>query len=358
VAALEGVDLVVGNTDKARLPELLDGLVARWEGAPRVTLSGSEAVAAPPLARRPPRSRAFVKVQDGCQHRCAFCIVPFARGSSRSVPPASVVERVRGLVAAGHPEIVLTGVDLGHYGAGLVPRGSLASLVRELERVPQLRWLRLSSLLPSYVTPELLDVLTGSPVIAPHFHVPLQSGSDRVLRLMRRPYTVSMYRRLVERLAAALPSAGIGADVIAGFPGETDDDFAGTRDVVEALPLSYLHVFPYSVRTGTEAAHRPHQVDPRVTARRARALRDLGAAKSLAFRQRLVGHTEDVLVLDTHDRVSGHRLGLTGNYVEVGFDAREHPGTRVARVRITGVDGARTEGCLASFHAVTARSVA
>jgi threonylcarbamoyladenosine tRNA methylthiotransferase MtaB len=175
---------------------------------------------------------------------------------------------------------------------------------------------------------------------------------------MRRPYTVAMYGRLVERLAAALPSAGIGADVIAGFPGETDDDFAATRDVVETLPLSYLHVFPYSARAGTEAELRPDQVDPRVAGRRARSLRDLGAAKSLAFRQGLIGHTEDVLVLDTHDRVSGHRLGLTGNYVEVGFDARSHTGTRVARVRITGVDGERTMGCLASFHAVGERSVA
>jgi threonylcarbamoyladenosine tRNA methylthiotransferase MtaB len=183
-------------------------------------------------------------------------------------------------------------------------------------------------------------------VIAPHFHVPLQSGSDRVLRLMRRPYTVTMYRRLVERLAVALPSAGIGADVIAGFPGETDDDFAATRAMLDTLPLSYLHVFPYSARAGTEAARCPDQVEARVITRRARTLRDLGAVKSLAFRRRLVGQAVDVLVLDTHDRVSGHRLGLTGNYVEVAFDARPHTGSRLARVRITGVDGERTEGCL------------
>jgi threonylcarbamoyladenosine tRNA methylthiotransferase MtaB len=358
VAALDGVDLVVGNADKPRLPELLERLVVEGEGDARLTGREAATGVAPPLPRRPPRSRAFVKVQDGCQHRCAFCIVPFARGRSRSVPPASVLERVRALVAAGHPEIVLTGVDLGHYGAGLVPRVSLAALLRELERIPRLRWLRLSSLLPSYVTPELLDVLTRSPVIAPHFHVPLQSGSDRVLRLMRRPYTVAMYRRLVERLAAALPSAGIGTDVIAGFPGETDDDFAATRDLLDALPLSYLHVFPYSTRAGTEAAHRPDQVEARVAARRARTLRELGAVKSLAFRQRLVGRTEDVLVLDTHDRVTGHRLGLTGNYVEVGFDARAHSGARITRVRIIGVDGERTEGRLADFPAATTRSVA
>ena len=287
VAALEGVDLVVGNADKPRLPELLERLLAGRELAVPAAPDPRRAVVAGP-ARRVPRSRAFVKVQDGCQHRCAFCIVPFARGSSRSVPPALVVERARALVAAGHPEIVLTGVDLGHYGGGLAPRASLAGLLRELERIPGLRWLRLSSLLPSYVTPELLDLLTSSPVIAPHFHVPLQSGSDRVLRLMRRPYTVTMYRRLVERLAVALPSAGIGADVIAGFPGETDDDFAATRAMLDTLPLSYLHVFPYSARAGTEAARCPDQVEARVITRRARTLRDLGAVKSLAFRRRLV----------------------------------------------------------------------
>jgi threonylcarbamoyladenosine tRNA methylthiotransferase MtaB len=249
IAALGGVDLVVGIADGRHLPDLLAG--AAGGPRPRVEVGGLasarlEAVAAHPHLDG--RARAFVKVQDGCQHRCAFCIVPFARGRSRSREPAVVEEQVRRLVEGGHPEIVLTGVDLGHYGADLQPRSSLAALLTRLGQVPGLRWLRLSSMLPAYFTEGLLELLAASPVIAPHVHVPLQSGSDRVLRLMRRPYTVGMYRRLIERLVAMIPGLGVGADVLAGFPGETAADFDATRALVEALPFSYLHVFPYSRR--------------------------------------------------------------------------------------------------------------
>ncbi len=212
-----------------------------------------------------------------------------ARGSSRSLAPAIVLDHARRLVSLGHPEIVLTGVDLGHYGADLAPRTTLAALLRDLIALPGLRWLRLSSVLPAYFTDDLLDVVTGSGVVAPHLHIPLQSGSDRVLRAMRRPYNVAMYRRLVERLAAARPGLGLGADVIAGFPSESDADFADTVALVEALPFSYLHVFGYSDRRGTEAATRTGHVDARTIARRSAALRALAAAKNHAFRRAMVG---------------------------------------------------------------------
>src|SRR5205814_3101275 len=184
VAALGGVDLVVGNADKARLPDLLAGLTR--SSVPRVEVSDIAGARIEPLAApaKSERARAFLKVQDGCQHRCAFCVVPLARGASRSLAPAAIEAHARALVDAGHVEIVLTGVDLGHYGADLVPRTSLAALLARLVTISGLRWLRLSSLLPAYFTGELLDIVTGSPVIAPHLHVPLQSGSDRVLRAM------------------------------------------------------------------------------------------------------------------------------------------------------------------------------
>ncbi|MGH7326344.1 MAG: tRNA (N(6)-L-threonylcarbamoyladenosine(37)-C(2))-methylthiotransferase MtaB, partial [Candidatus Rokuibacteriota bacterium] len=258
-ARLEGVDLVVGNADKPRLPELLEGLLTgeRHERGARCHVSNIGAVRTlppAPLARVGGRSRAFVKIQDGCQHRCAFCIVPAARGPSRSRARAAVLDQVLGLVAAGHPEVTLTGVDLGHWGHDLVPRTTLATLLGEMIAVPGLRWVRLSSVLPAYFTPQLVEVVTGSPRIAPHLHVPLQSGSDRVLRRMRRPYTAAMYRRLVERLADAIPGLGLGTDVIVGFPGESDADFAHTRTLIDELPFTYLHVFAYSDRKGTEAA--------------------------------------------------------------------------------------------------------
>jgi threonylcarbamoyladenosine tRNA methylthiotransferase MtaB len=355
VSAVGGVDLVVGNADKHRLPDLLGQLLADDLPSRVAATEEDKRLSPPPMfaapLAQPERSRAFLKIQDGCQHRCAFCIVPLARGASRSVAPAEVVERVRRLVAAGHPEVVLTGIDLGHYGAGLSPRASLAGLLRRLERTPGLRWIRLSSLLPAYVTSELFDVLAGSPVVAPHFHLPLQSGSERVLRLMRRPYTIAMFRRLVERLAAAVPRAGIGTDLIAGFPGETDQDAQATLKLVEALPLSYLHVFPYSARAGTEAAGRPNRLEAVVVTDRTRALRRLGEAKSLAFRQRLVGGTEEVLVLDRYDPRKGVRMGLTGNYVEIAFPTPAGPWPRLARARVTGVDGPQTFGQLAAAGA-------
>jgi threonylcarbamoyladenosine tRNA methylthiotransferase MtaB len=256
------------------------------------------------------------------------------------------VDEVSRLAELGHQEVVLTGIDLGHYGADLVPRATLATLIETLGRVPGLRWVRLSSMLPPYFTDELVESLAASPATAPHFHVPLQSGSDRVLRAMRRPYTVALYRRVVERLAAAFPRLGLGADVLVGFPGETEQDFAATRALVEGLPFTYLHVFPYSVRRGTEAAGRSERVDVKTIARRAAAMRELGAAKAAAFGRVLAGRVEEVLVLERRDRVSGGLVGLTGQYAEVVFDGPEALMRRLARVRIEPASAARLRGRL------------
>ena len=345
VAALSGVDLVVGNADKDRLPDLLERVGAGKTHVSDIKRAKMSETA--PVARWHGRSRAFLKIQDGCQHRCAFCVVPLARGASRSLDPKVVLDQARLLVEAGHLEVVLTGVDLGHYGADLVPRTTLAALLRSLVEIPGLRWVRLSSLLPAYFTPELIEIVTGSPVVAPHFHIPLQSGSARVLRLMRRPYDARMYRALVERLVAARPGLGLGADVIAGFPGESEQDFAETEACVEALPFSYLHVFPYSPRKGTEAVGLGDQLDQRTIARRSRALRELGRLKSDGFRRRLVGTSQDVLVLETRERATGALVGLAGNYVEVAFHGPDSLMRTLARVRVTGADAARTLGELA-----------
>jgi threonylcarbamoyladenosine tRNA methylthiotransferase MtaB len=347
VARVPGVDLVVGNGDKRRLPELLDGLLARERGVPETHVGGLAAereLAPAPLGRVTGRSRAFLKLQDGCQHRCAFCVVPLARGTSRSREAAAVLDQARALVEAGHPELVLTGVDLGHYGADLLPRTTLAALLRRMREIPGLRWIRMSSLLPAYFSRELIEVVTGSPLIAPHFHVPLQSGSDRVLRRMRRPYTVGMYRALVERLAGAIPRLGLGADVIVGFPGESEADFERTLALVASLPLTYLHVFPYSDRPGTEASGLDGHLAASVITERARRLRALGRDKNLAFRRELVGRGEDVLVLETRDRASGRLVGLTGNYVEVGFEGPDSLMGTITRVRLTAATAEATEG--------------
>jgi threonylcarbamoyladenosine tRNA methylthiotransferase MtaB len=340
VSGIRGVDLVVGNQEKHRLPELLASLVKRPSEAARTVVQVGDIRAArtipvAPFSRVLGRSRAFVKVQDGCQHRCAFCIVPVARGGSRSQGPEAVLEQVRAMVEAGYREITLTGVDLGHYGWDLVPRITLASLIRRISDVPGLRWLRLSSVLPAYFTPELLEAVTELSVVAPHLHIPLQSGSDRVLRLMRRPYNTRMYRKVVERLAADIAELGLGADVIVGHPGERDEDFAETMALAGALPFSYLHVFAYSDRRGTEAARLIARVPPGIIRERSRALRDLAREKSLAFRRRLLGQRRDVLVLEQRHPATGLRVGLTANYVEVLFRGPEGLGRRFVPVTVT-----------------------
>jgi threonylcarbamoyladenosine tRNA methylthiotransferase MtaB len=349
VAAIPGVDVVLGTQDKYALPELLDQ--ARDRARPLVRVSDvftARDLPAIPVRRfTPGYTRAFVKVQDGCQHRCSFCIVPFARGGSRSQTVEVVVEQIEELVGAGYAEIVLTGVDLGHYGWDLMPRTTLAALVRRLLDVRGLARLRLSSVLPAYLTDELVELVVGDRRICRHLHVPLQSGSDRVLRAMRRPYTARMYRALIERLAGAIPDLGLGADVITGFPGETDAEFGATEALVEALPFTYLHVFSYSDRRGTEAARRPApRVPPETIRQRTARLRRLAGVKQLEFRRTQIGRELPVLVLEQRERETGRLVGLTDNYLELAFAGPDTLERGFARVRATGPGGARLEGVL------------
>jgi len=350
VAAIPGVDAVLGTGERHVLPELLGTLAKRARPVVRVGDVFAPRGPAPviPLRRfAPGYTRAFVKVQDGCQHRCAFCIVPFARGRSRSQPLAVILEQVEALVEAGYGEVVLTGVDLGHYGWDLGPRQSLAALVRRLLGVPGLGRLRLSSILPAYFTDELIETLRGEPRICRHLHVPLQSGADRILHAMRRPYNQRLYRHLVERLADAMPGLGLGTDLITGFPGETAAEFAATVDLVRELPFSYLHVFSYSDRRGTEAAR---LAIPRVPAdevrRRTTRLRQLGAERQRAFRRAQVGREVEVLVLEHRAEDAGRLVGLTDNYLEVAFEGPERLTRRFTRVTLTGLEGARLAGRL------------
>jgi threonylcarbamoyladenosine tRNA methylthiotransferase MtaB len=348
VAAIPGVDAVLGTADRGALPEVLESLAKRARPLVRVSdvfAAGRSEPLPPPPRFVPGYTRAFVKVQDGCQHRCSFCVVPYARGGSRSQPPERVVAQVVGLAAAGYREVVLTGVDLGHYGWDLAPRDSLAGLLRRLLEVPGPDRLRVSSILPAYFTDELVDVLASSPRLCRHLHVPLQSGSDRVLRAMRRPYTVALFRRLVERLAARIPDLGLGTDVITGFPGETAADFAQTEAVVAALPFTYLHVFSYSDRRGTEAARSAApRVPPDEVRRRTALLRRLGAARQAEARRRLVGRSVEVLVLERGEAPDAALVGLTDNYLEVAFAGPATLRGRFARVRVTGEGGGRLRG--------------
>ncbi|MBI2460741.1 MAG: tRNA (N(6)-L-threonylcarbamoyladenosine(37)-C(2))-methylthiotransferase MtaB [Candidatus Rokubacteria bacterium] len=345
IARIDGVNVILGNQEKYELVRLLDSVKQRVRPLIRVgEISRARTLPAIPVRKFAGHTRAFVKIQDGCQHRCSFCIVPYARGPSRSQPVEVVVDRLHEAVEAGYPEVVLTGVDMGHYGWDLAPRTTLARLLGRLLEVPGLRRLRLSSVLPAYFTDELIEVIAGSERICRHLHIPLQSGADRVLRAMRRPYNARIYRGLVERLAAALPDLGLGADLITGFPGETQAEFEETVGFVEALQFTYLHVFSYSDRPGTEAVRLPGHVAPAEIKRRTTRLRALGRMKQLAFRRAHLGREVELLVLEQRDRATGLLTGLTGNYIEVAFPGPESLMRGFTTVRVTEVTPERTLG--------------
>ena len=276
------------------------------------------------------RTRAVVKVQDGCNANCSFCIIPSVRGRSRSMNVTTVLAEVEDLVSRGYKEVVFSGIHLGSFGRDLPSRTSLYELLRQVLDVPGLGRLRLSSIEPLEVSPEIIDLAATHPRMAHHFHIPLQSGSARTLRAMYRPYTREYYSDLVHRVHARIPDAAIGADVMAGFPGETDEDFSDTYSLIEKSALTYLHVFPFSSRPGTVAAELSNPIPEHVSRFRARSLRNLIAQKNEGFRRSMIGQEIEVLTLEDGSAISS-------NFVRVSLPSGL-PGNEWTRVLVTGLD--------------------
>jgi threonylcarbamoyladenosine tRNA methylthiotransferase MtaB len=274
------------------------------------------------------RTRPNLKVQDGCDNRCSFCVIPSVRGHSRSLPLAQVIREVNTLVAAGYREVVISGINLGRWGRDLAANDQrLESLISAILHQTQLEKLRISSVEPMDWTSELIALLAASPRIAKHAHVPLQSGSDAVLRRMHRKYRPWHYREKIEKIRAALPTAAIGADVMAGFPGETAAEFEATRRLIAELPLTYLHVFTYSARPGTPAAAMPNQVPVQVARERNKILRDLAAEKKLAFMRSFVGKNAEAITLSLaqNSPCGEFTEALTDNYQKLYLKGRHQP---------------------------------
>ncbi len=333
-AALPEADLVVPNSEKARLAERLAerGVSPLSVGEePGACYGGT----GPMVRRFAGHTRAFVKVQEGCDANCAYCLIPKARGRARSVPAEDVERQARALGEAGHPELVLIGTHLGRYGIDLEPRATLAELVGRLLAIDVVKRMRLSSIEPLEISDALLDLFAGeaSGRICRHLHVPLQSGCDRVLARMRRPYGAGQYRAIIGRCLERVPGLAVGADVIVGFPGESEDDFAETVALVEALPLAYLHVFTYSPRPGTDAAVMPEQVKPEERKRRNLVLRELGARKAAGYAAAQVGQEIEVVIEEKlHD---GRRVGVSDNYLKVTLAEGDVALHVIVRVRVT-----------------------
>ena len=359
LSALPGVSWVVGNSHKHQIGEILhnnchpEGAAFAREGFlfPAEALASTyvgdifahtELLAAPVFdGLGCDKTRPNLKVQDGCDNRCSFCIIPFVRGQSRSLRRDDVLREMDALVTAGFREVVISGINLGRWGRDLEPEQRFEDMVRSILAHTGVERLRLSSIEPMDWTDELIDLVAGSPRIARHAHVPLQTGSDRVLRRMHRKYRPWHYEDRVRRIRAAMPAAAIGADVMVGFPGESETEFEKNRQFIASLPFTYLHVFTYSSRPGTPAAEMPHQVTPDVKRERNRALRELAAEKKHAFMQSLVGQTVSTITLSVVE--NGRTESLTDNYQKLWLEG-EHAANQIISVIVRSSCGEALTG--------------
>lgn len=360
VASLPGVRWVVGNSHKHQVAEIASGVAGNFVpldnvalSVPAFTLVGdifahTELVAAPVFAAEDvsSRTRPNLKVQDGCNNRCSFCIIPGVRGQSRSMHLERVLLEAQNLAAAGYREIVLSGINLGRWGRDFVPQQRFENLLRALLEHTDVEKVRISSVEPMDWSDELIELVAVSPRIAKHAHVPLQSGSDRILRLMHRKYRPWHYAEKIRKIRQAMPEAAIGADVMVGFPGETNALFEESRSFIEQLPFTYLHVFTYSSRPGTPSAVMPNQVPVAVARDRNRVLRELGTRKNLEFRQSFHGRSLNVITLQAADEQFTE--ALSDNYLKVRVAGR-HPANLWLRAGIVGIG---TDDLVAVSHAV------
>jgi threonylcarbamoyladenosine tRNA methylthiotransferase MtaB len=366
IAALPGVTWVVGNSHKHRVAEIAATDGPGFSVAPEKQKSGGVALPVQPgnfipletVALSAPaftwvgdifahteliaaplfsgdsiaeKTRPNLKVQDGCDNRCSFCIIPSVRGQSRSMKLDRVIEEASALVAAGYREIVLSGINLGRWGRDFQPQGRFEQLVRALLQFTDIEKIRISSVEPMDWNDDLIALVAGSARIAKHAHLPLQSGSDRILRRMHRKYRPWHYADKIRKIHEAMPDAAIGADVMVGFPGETDELFEESRSFIEHLPFTYLHVFTYSSRPGTPSAAMPDQVPVQVARERNRILRELAAEKNRAFRQSFVGRSLEVITLQNCG--GGWTEALSDNYLRVRL-AGHHEANKILKVDI------------------------
>jgi len=317
LAALPGVSMIAGTEMKEKLPGIIQNITDEKQQIDVSDIGLKRTFSDLPVTRFPGQTRAYLKIQDGCNAFCSYCIIPYARGRSRSLPQEDVIRQVQRLTEAGYREIILTGIHLGEYGKDLPSPANLLSLLRKIEDCTSLERLRISSINPTEISDDMIDHIKNSKIICRHLHISLQSGDDTILKLMKRHYNTGRFRDLVEKLQAAIPEIAIGTDVITGFPGEGEKEFRNTVSFIESLRLAYLHVFPYSQRPGTAASSFPDQVIKSVRKERATVLRDTGNRKKIEFNNGFIGKNLSVLVEGSRDKETGYIKGFSDNYVPV-----------------------------------------
>ncbi len=341
LSKIKGIDLIVGHADKYRIPDILQDLLPQKRRSPLTIcrdVRHLDDFEHPPATAVADRTRPSLKIQDGCDAFCTYCIVPYARGPSRSMPFQTVLEHIRRLKDSGYHEVVLSGIHLGNYGQDLSPASDLFSLLKELNNANIIDRLRLSSIEPYEISDEIIELAAHSSIICPHFHVPLQSGDDSILEKMHRPYTRNYFRDRILKIHERMPSAAIGTDILVGFPGETHNAFDNTVRLIDELPVSYLHVFPFSARKGTPASNYSGKVAVKEIKSRCRQLRHLDRKKRLAFYRKNKDRCFEVLIESRRERLTGHLQGFTQNYIPVllqGDDQLKNTIVRIKTAKIT-----------------------
>jgi threonylcarbamoyladenosine tRNA methylthiotransferase MtaB len=349
IQAIPGVDIVVGTQGRDQLVSYVEQVRATREPIYAVgnimKQREFEEMDVPTFSER---TRASLKIQEGCNNFCTFCIIPWAKGLSRSRQPESVLQQAKQLVAAGYQEIVLTGIHTGGYGEDL-DNYRLADLLWDLDRIPGLKRIRISSIEASQIDDRVIDVLNRSDKMCRHLHIPLQAGDDTVLKRMRRKYTVAEYHDKILRLHEAMPDVAITTDVIVGFPGETDEQFANSYELIKNLGMYQLHVFPYSKRTGTPAARMTDQVADEVKQARVEQMIQLSAQLQRDYAAKFVGSVLEVIPEQAYkeDPASGKLIGYTDNYLQVVFSGDASLIGQTCRVQIDRVDANYAYGTLA-----------
>ena len=332
IAKIPGVRFITGNTEKENIPDIICEMMV---GAPRILVGNirdQKKISRLGATVFPEHTRAFLKIQDGCDAFCSYCIVPHARGASRSLPLEEVLERITSITRAGYREVVLTGIHLGAWGRDLQPRADLVALIRQIADRHTAERIRLSSIEPRELNTELIALIGASKTVCRHLHIPLQSGDDGILSAMHRDYNAAFFRNLVWNLTSAVPRIAVGIDLMAGFPGETEEAFANTLRLVEEIPVAYLHVFPYSRRPGTPAATMAGQIPEPEKKRRAEQLRAVGAMKRQKFAEKFIGTPLSVLIEGRTDKKTGFPVGFSDNYIPVAVRGDGATANQIVRV--------------------------
>ena len=346
IGSIKGVDMILGNMEKLNIVNYLEEFNAFRNGKKEIKkldntkivvgdMNSSREFKSRKISNFSGRTSAYLKIQTGCDQTCSFCIVTIARGPSISEKPEVILNQAQELSDSGFKEIVLTGVNLGSYGDNLKPKTGLSDLVEMLTDVKSIERIRLSSINPREVSDRLISLMKKSKKVCRHLHIPLQSGDNEILKSMRRDYSSGFYKDLIMKLKSNIPDIGIGADVIVGFPGEDEEKFKNTYRLIEELPLSYLHVFTYSQREGTDAFGYEGQITESVKKERGSLVKKLGEHKSNIFREGFIGKICNVLIENTRDRETGLLKGYTDNYIPVILKGGNGLMNKIVSVRIT-----------------------